>query len=254
MKPFTQPVGIPNGIVLESPGKNLDSLVQTDALDSLKLTLIREWSIRRAFKGVAQYGIRPTTLALFHGPPGNGKTMAAKMLATVTGSPLYRVSCDGLFDSYLGQTEKNMRVVMDWLAQAGQATVLFDECEAVFRRRGNCDSGASLAIVRAMQVFWQAVDRWEAPQMFLLATNRIQDIDDALLSRCETKLEFVGPTPDQAQQVLAYWSETLHDYGADVWAEEIRELIERNNPPSFRHLWQLISASVRKWITANSST
>lgn len=252
MTPLSRPVGMPDGITQESPGRNLDSLIQTDSLGALQRTLIREWKIRGNFAEVEQYGIRPTMLCLFHGPPGNGKTMAAKMLASVTAAPLYRVSCEGLFGSYLGQTENNMRSVMQWLEQAGPAVVLFDECEAIFKRRGGCESGSTQAIVRAMQIFWQSLDRWESPQIFVLATNRIQDIDDALLSRCETQLEFVGPTATQAKQVLDYWAEILHEYGAEIWSPQIERIIADQTPCSFRDLWQLISAAVRQWITANS--
>jgi SpoVK/Ycf46/Vps4 family AAA+-type ATPase len=238
---------MPTGIVLEKPGRNLDSLTQTAALESLKSTLIHEWKIRDAFASVEKFGIRPTTMALFHGPPGNGKTMASKMLASVIDAPLYRVSCEGLIHSYLGKSEENMRDVMAWIADAGEAVVLFDECESLFRRRGEKD-GCSQAIIRTMQVFWQAVDRWETPQMFLLATNRIQDIDEALLSRCETKLEFVGPTREQALLVLDYWAETLHEHGAEDWAPALRKLVQKKTPESFRELWQMISMSVRQWI------
>lgn len=242
---------MPDSVVQEKPGRNLDSLVETDALKHLKSTLIHEWKIMNAFKPLEQYGIRPTTLALFYGPPGNGKTMAAKQLAAVTGVPLYRVACDGLFGSYLGQTENNMRSVLDWLSAQGQAVVLFDECEALFRRRGGCDSGAQLAIVRAMQIFWQAVDRWEAPQVFLLATNRIEDIDDALISRCETRLEFVGPTAEQAKLVIEYWSEVLYEYGADIWSKELLKAVDNQPPESFRQIWNAVSDCVRKFVTSN---
>ena len=245
----TLPHLMPSGIVLEKPGRNLDSLTQTSALESLKTTLIHEWQIRDSFSDVEQYGIRPTTMALFYGPPGNGKTMAAKMLSSVIDAPLYRVSCEGLLDSYLGKSEANIRDVMSWLSGVGEAVVLFDECESLFRKRDGGGGGCSQAIVRTMQVFWQAVDRWESPQMFLLATNRIEDIDDALLSRCETKLEFVGPTREQAILVLEYWSETLHEHGAEVWLPVLRKQIQRKTPASFRELWQLISAHVRQWIT-----
>ena len=84
--------------------------------------------------------------------------------------------------------------------------------------------------------------------MFLLATNRIEDIDDALLSRCETKLEFVGPTREQAILVLEYWAETLHEHGADEWAPVLRKQIARKTPASFRELWQSICVCVRQWI------
>lgn len=249
----TLPSKMPDGIVLEKPGRNLDSLTQTAALQSLKSTLIHEWKIRHAFDSVEKFGIRPTTMALFYGPPGNGKTMAAKMLANVIAAPLYRVSCEGLLDSYLGGSERNIRDVMLWLTNVGEAVVLFDECESIFRTRKHNSSSASQTVVRAMQVFWQAIDRWETPQMFLLATNRIEDIDDALLSRCETKLEFVGPTREQAALVLDYWVETLHEYGADEWSGELRKEIKRKPPQSFRELWQSISFCVRRWIIQKES-
>jgi SpoVK/Ycf46/Vps4 family AAA+-type ATPase len=242
-------VKLPEGIVLEKPGRNLDSLTQTSALQSLQTTLIHEWKIREAFAPVEKFGIRPTTMALFYGPPGNGKTMAAKMLASVIEAPLYRVSCDGLLSAYLGKSESNIRDVMAWLSTAGEAVVLFDECESLFRSRNASEGNCAQAIVRAMQVFWQAVDRWETPQIFLLATNRMQEIDEALLSRCETQLEFVGPTKEQAQLVLDYWAETLHEYGAEEWSPVLAKQIQRNTPASFRELWQLICTGVRQWIT-----
>lgn len=241
---------MPDSVVLEKPGRNLDSLVETDAMKVLKSTLIHEWNIRADFKPLESYGIRPTTLALFYGPPGNGKTMAAKQLAAVTGVPLYRVACEGLLNAYMGKTESNMREVLDWLASAGPAVILFDECESLFRRRGGSDSGIQQTIVRAMQIFWQAVDRWESPQVFLLATNRIEDIDDALISRCETRLEFGGPTAEQAKLVIEYWSEVLYEYGADVWSKELLKSLDGQTPESFRDIWNSVARCVRQFITS----
>lgn len=245
---------MPTGVVLEKPGRNLDSLTQTTALAELKSTLIHEWKLRHAFQPVEQYGIRPTTLALFHGPPGNGKTMAAKMLASVIRCPLYRVSCEGLLHAYLGKSEENIRDVMTWLATVGEAVVLFDECESLFQSRKRSSGGScSQAVIRTMQVFWQAIDRWETPQMFLLATNRLEDIDEAVISRCETKLEFVGPTKEQALLVLEYWTEVLHEHGADEWSAELKKRITKRTPESFRELWQMISFCVRQWIIAEET-
>lgn len=243
----------PAGVVLEKPGRNLDSLAQTAALKQLQETLIHEWNIRDAFDDVVRFDIRPTTLALFYGPPGNGKTMAAKMLASAIGGSLYRVSCEGLLNAYLGVSEQNIQNVMEFLKTVGPAVVLFDECETLFRKRDK-DSGSQVAqsVIRTMQIFWQAIDRWETPQMFLLATNRVDDIDPALLSRCETKLEFVGPTKEQASLVLDYWTEILHDHGADVWGPQLRAEIKKKTPDSFRALWQMIAACVRRWIVESN--
>lgn len=248
MKTLPQHTSMPDGIVLEKPGRNLDSLVQNDAIRELKATLLHEWNISDAFEDVEQFGIRPTTLALFYGPPGNGKTMSAKMLASEMGAPLYRVSCEGLLSSYLGASERNMQTILQWLETAGPAVVLFDECEALFLKRGSTGGECTRAVVRTMQIFWQAVDRWEAPQLFLLATNRIEDIDDALLSRCETKLEFVGPTKEQASLVIDYWTEVLHEHGSEHWAPVLRKSVSKSPPVSFRALWQSISDATRHFI------
>ena len=244
-----QVAGMPDSVVQEKPGRNLDSLVETEAMKRLKSTLIHEWKIRDEFKPLEQYGIRPTTLALFYGPPGNGKTMAAKQLAAVTGVPLYRVACDGLFDPYLGGLEKNMQKLLTWLSNAGQAVVLFDECESIFRRRGG-SSGTQQAIANGMQIFWQAVDRWESPQVFLLATNRIEEIDDALISRLETRLEFGGPTAEQAKLVIEYWSEVLYEYGADVWSKQLLKAVDEQTPESFRDIWNSVAGCVRKFVVS----
>jgi SpoVK/Ycf46/Vps4 family AAA+-type ATPase len=239
----------PAGIIEEEPGRNLDSLVKSPALEKLQSTLVHQWQIRDAFADVEQYGIKPTTMALFYGPPGNGKTMAAKMLASVVDAPLYRVACEGLIEAYLGKTEANMAAIMEWLKVQGKCVVLFDECEALFRRRQDaCSSSASQAMSRCMQVFWQAVDRWDSPQMFLLATNLIDQVDDALLSRCELQVEFSQPTKEQAVQVVDYWAEVLHEYGVEVWGHGIRKQIKTQAPASFRSLWQQISDAVRTHI------
>lgn len=89
-----------------------------------------------------------------------------------------------------------------------------------------------------------------SPQLFLLATNLINRLDSALISRIDLKLEFGPPTEQQALDVLAYWSETLHEYGADDWAPQIRRGIESNRdfPQSFRDLWQAITCAVRQHV------
>lgn len=243
------PRDLPAGVTLEKPGRNLDSLAQTEALKALKTTLIHEWKIRDRFDSVEKYGIRPTTMALFYGPPGNGKTMASKMLAKEIDAPLYRVSCEGLLHSHLGGSEKNMGAVMAFLSRAGQCVVLFDECEALFRSRKGSKGECSSAIANTMQIFWQAVDRWESPQLFLLATNLREAVDEALLSRCEIQLEFAGPTKEQTALVLAYWIETLHEYGSEKWGPELQDLyLTKRRPESFRELWQEISHAVRQFI------
>lgn len=241
------PAGRPVHIIEEKPAKNLASLVRNEALDELTAALIHQWKIRDQFAGVAEFGIRPIDRALFYGPPGNGKTMAAAMIAKEIGCKMFRVPCEGLITSALGGTEANMANVLNWIAKQGTAVVLFDECEAIFPNRSS--SGAdqcAQTITRAMQIFWQRLDRWESPQLFLLATNLLDRLDPALLSRMELQLEFSPPTVDQALKVVEYWAEVLHEYGAEHWAAAFELKIQGGvMPASFRELWQWVSHAVR---------
>ena len=177
--------------------------------------------------------------------------MAAQLIANKTETKLFRVKCESLITGLLGSTESNMANVMDWLSKQGESVVLFDECEAIFpARKLTGGDSCSAAIVRSMQIFWQALDRWETPQLFLLATNLVENLDAALLSRMELKIEFKPPTKSQALKVVEYWAETLHEYGADVWGKSLTSEIKGGREfESFRLLWHTIASFVRNFIS-----
>lgn len=243
---------MPATLSQEKPAANLASLVTGDSLQQLTSSLISQWRKRSQFKDVLQFGIRPLDRALFYGPPGNGKTMSAQVVAQNLGCPLYRVRCESLLDSAFGQTQKNLTEVMDWLERQDLAVVLWDECETIFpTRAGGYADACTQALVNTMQLFWQRLDRWQSPQVFLLATNLIERLDAALLSRIELQIEFGPPTKDQALKVLEYWREVLHAYDPDSWGAALQDRIEGGQlPTSFRELWQTISCSVRDVIVA----
>jgi SpoVK/Ycf46/Vps4 family AAA+-type ATPase len=246
----------PDAITLEKPAQNLASLVASDGLQQLKSVLLKQWSQTATFNELRKYGIRPIDRALFYGPPGNGKTMAAQVIASELECPLYRVRCESLLTATFGGTEKAMSDSLDWLSRQGKAVVLLDECETLFMDRAKSNTDAcSNAITSTMQIFWQRLDRWETRQLFLLATNMIDRIDDALLSRIDLKLAFGPPTEHEAHQVVQYWEEVLHEYGAAHWGREIHARIASGTRvESFRWLWQEIVQGVRQWVSANAAT
>jgi hypothetical protein len=195
----------------------------------------------KALEDLARYGIYPIRQILFYGPPGNGKTSAAQWLGKRLDLKVYRVAADALISAYLGKTGKNVTTLMYWLRSVGKAIVLFDEVEQLFPSREVQSDNCSQELQRAMAVFWQALDRWTTPQLFVFATNMPEKLDKALLSRFELALEFGPPTDDQVRVVIAYWAEIFHDHGADQWAPQLAE----QSFESFRSLWQAISQCVR---------
>lgn len=248
----TLPRGMPSTLTVEPEATHLASLALSSGMESIKSQIIHQWQRIDAFKPLLQHGIRPIDRALFYGPPGNGKTVASRWIAKELGCPLYRVRCEALMTSSFGGTEKNVSDVMDWLEKQSTAVVLWDECESLLpNRQGMNDDACSRAVISSMQIFWQRLDRWSSPQLFLLATNMVEKIDAALSSRVDLQIEFGPPTVQQSLDVLEYWCEVFHEYGSDEWGKRLRDRIEsRTFPESFRMLWQSISSEVRQWVVS----
>lgn len=237
---------LPEGLTLEKPAKNLAALATTDALRGLTATVLAQWQHSERFAALAKHGIRPIDRMLFYGPPGNGKTMASQWLAGQIRAPLYRVRCEMLISKYLGESSSRIADVMQWLERQPRCVALFDEVDQILpSREGMNSSTAAREIGAAMTVFWQFLDRWEAPTLFILATNLPQRLDAALLSRIDLKLEFGPPTPEQAARVIGYWQETLHEYGGAAWGPQ---LAEQPHYESFRALFYEIQAHVRAFV------
>ncbi|MBB1472565.1 MULTISPECIES: ATP-binding protein [unclassified Luteimonas] len=72
--------------------------------------------------------------ALFAGESGTGKTMAAEVIASELGLPLYRIDLSAVVSKYIGETEKNLQRVFN-AAEAGGAILFFDEADALFGKR-----------------------------------------------------------------------------------------------------------------------
>jgi len=137
--------------------------------------------------------------ALFAGPSGTGKTMAAEVLANDLRLDLYRIDLSQVVSKYIGETEKNLRRVFD-TAEASNAVLLFDEADALFGKRSEVkdshDRYANIEISYLLQ-------RMEAYRgLAILTTNMQEAIDPAFLRRIRFIVRF--PMPDQVQR-LEIW-------------------------------------------------
>ena len=240
---------LPPGLSEEKPAKNLASLATTEPLRELRGTVLAQWQFTEQFESLAKYGIRPIDRMLFYGPPGNGKTMACGWLAQQIDAPLFRVRCEALVQSLVGGTASNISSVMQWLQRQDRCVVLFDEVEQILMSRNSSGTDTvQRELGSAMTVFWQFLDRWEAPTLFVLATNLPDRLDDALLSRIDLQMEFGPPTAEQAESVIQYWQETLHEYGSETWGPELAHRCTEGFE-SFRALFQEIQRRVRSHVT-----
>lgn len=137
--------------------------------------------------------------ALFAGPSGTGKTMAAEVLARELRLDLYRIDLSQVVSKYIGETEKNLRRIFE-AAEASGALLLFDEADALFGKRSEVkDSHDRYANVEVSYL----LQRMEAYRgLAILTTNLKGSLDSAFLRRLRFVVDF--PFPDAALRA-AIW-------------------------------------------------
>jgi hypothetical protein len=134
--------------------------------------------------------------ALFAGPSGTGKTMAAEVLAQNLQLDLYRIDLASVISKYIGETEKNLRKVFDAAEESG-AILFFDEADALFGKRSEVrDSHDRYANIE-INYLLQRMEDYRG--LAILATNRKSSLDTAFLRRLRFLLDF--PFPSLADRV-----------------------------------------------------
>jgi SpoVK/Ycf46/Vps4 family AAA+-type ATPase len=141
--------------------------------------------------------------ALFHGPSGTGKTLAAEVIGAELDLDVYRVDLSQLVSKFVGETEKNLRRVFD-AAESGAAILLFDECDAVFGRRGEVEHGQDRYANLEVSYLLQRMESYRG--IAILTTNMRSAIDPAFLRRLRFVVSF--PFPGYEQRV-AIWRRAL---------------------------------------------
>ena len=141
--------------------------------------------------------------ALFGGPSGTGKTMAAQVLARSLGLELYRVDLAGVVNKYIGETEKRLRDVFDACERSG-ALLFFDEADALFGSRMQVkDSHDRFANIE-IDYLLQRIEQFDG--VAILATNRKNDLDSAFLRRLRFVVDFIPPAKTER---LILWQKAL---------------------------------------------
>jgi len=158
--------------------------------------------------------------ALFVGPSGTGKTLAAGWLATRLGLPLYRVDLASVTSKYIGETEKNLAQL---LARAEQAEVvlLFDEADSMFGKRTDVRDANDRFANAQTNYLLQRIESYDG--IALLTSNSRARFDASFMRRLDLIVEFPLPGPDERR---ALWCSHLGD-GHDLSPQEINLLAAR---------------------------
>ena len=171
------------------PERELDMLHQIADQVRGRTTVYGDWGF--AERDDVGFGIT----ALFVGPPGTGKSLAARVLAQELRLALYRIDLSAVVSKYIGETEKNLRRLFD-SAEQGAAVLFFDEADALFGRRSEVkDSHDRYANIEVNYL----LARMESYRgVALLATNMRSALDAAFMRRLRFVVNF--PFPETAER------------------------------------------------------
>ncbi|MBB4753131.1 ATP-binding protein [Actinoplanes lobatus] len=133
--------------------------------------------------------------ALFTGPSGTGKTMAAGVIAAELDLDLYEIDLAGVVSKYIGETEKNLERIFAAAESAG-AVLFFDEADAIFGKRSEVHDAHDRYANLEVAYLLRRMERYDG--VAILATNLRENLDDAFLRRLQFVVEF--PMPGQGDR------------------------------------------------------
>jgi len=128
--------------------------------------------------------------ALFAGPSGTGKTMAAEVIANELRLNLYRIDLSAVVSKYIGETEKNLRRLFD-AAEEGAALLFFDEADALFGKRSEVKDSHDRYANIEINYLLQRMESYRG--LAVLATNMRGALDQAFLRRLRFIVTFEVP-------------------------------------------------------------
>jgi len=191
---------IESEIINDTAGVTLDSVA---GLDDVKQALY-EMVIFPLKRPDLFTGLRspPHGLLLF-GPPGNGKTLIAKAVASAVDSTFFNISASSLTSKYMGEGEKLVKALFA-LARARQPSIIFiDEIDSILSKRSADENDASRRLKTEFLVQFNAITAENSADHVLVigATNMPEQLDDAVVRRF-TKRIFIGQPDPEARADL----------------------------------------------------
>ncbi len=184
------------------PAATWDDLVLPEDTRRIIHDIARQVRLRHRVHGDWGFAARGSrglgVSALFVGPSGVGKTLAAEVLANDLALDLYRIDLAAVVSKYIGETEKNLSRIFNAAEESG-AVLLFDEADALFGKRSEVrdshDRYANLEVAYLLQ-------RMEAYRgLAILTTNQRQALDDAFLRRLTFVVNFPFPAAKERAEI-----------------------------------------------------
>jgi 26S proteasome regulatory subunit T2 len=199
-------------------------------------------------------GIRPPKGVILYGAPGTGKTLLAKAVANQTSATFLRVVGSELIQKYLGDGPKLVRNIFDVAKQYAPSIVFIDEVDAIGSKRYDSTSSGEREIQRTLLELLNQLDGFDdrGDVKVIMATNRIENLDPALIrpGRIDRKILFENPDQITRKKIFSIHTSKM-SMGEDA-EEVLEELVSSKGTPLLHAMRLMVQMNFREQISEPS--
>ena len=193
-------MSIQNEIINQNPSVRFHNIVGlNEAKRLLKEAVLMPMKYPHFFTGI----LEPWKGILLFGPPGTGKTMLAKAVATECRTTFFNISASTIVSKWRGDSEKLIKVLFDLARYHQPSTIFVDEIDSILSSRGSGEHEASRRMKTELLIQLDGLIRSSGDRVFLLAASNLPwELDMALLRRLEKRILVELPTPEARANMM----------------------------------------------------
>lgn len=225
----------------------------TQPLTKMKAPLLKDSTLKKIKEFLVfteraselkEAGLGVTSSMILYGPPGCGKTLASKYIASCLNLPLLTARCDSLVSSYLGSTSKNIRQLFEYASKT-PCVLFLDELDALAKARDDHHELGELK--RVVVSLLQNIDNLPEGTILIAASNHENLLDSAVWRRFEYRIPIGLPDMEVRKQLFGQFPDIK-----DTYEDFVDDLAELSSDLNCSFIEQCCLRSVRHALVYNN--
>ena len=225
---------IESEIMSKNPGVKFSDIIGMNDMKQTLYEIIVVPQIRPdLFTGIR----KPQRGILLFGPPGTGKTMIAKAIASECGSTFFNISASSLTSKWVGESEKTVKSLFKIAYKKVPSIIFIDEIDSILSKRSESENEATKRLKTEFLIQFDGLgSNTNARLLVIAATNRPMDLDEALLRRLPKRV-YCGPLDEDGR--FEFIKKVINRVETNLSDEDIREIAKKTNDYSNSDLMEL---------------